>query len=192
MKIFYIEDENGKYYSSDGKRRFTKMTGLEAREYLIAERKAGRNRKFLLTETEERDIDELFDEIYVEIPTGSVSRFRKAERRKQYVKDCKAASGIEILSYNAMIQDDEELTIEDTVSDSLKSIEEDALHEIELEILRRALKTLTDDELRIIHALFLSKKKLTEETLAKKMGVSQQAISKRKTSILKKLKKYFD
>ena len=192
MKIFYIEDPNGEYYSTDGKRRFTKMNGLEAREYLRSERKAGRNRKFLLTETEERDVDEFFDEIYVEIPTGSVSRFRKAERRKQYVRDCKEASGIETLSYNAPIQDNEELTIEDVVADSLKSVEDDALHEIELEIMRRSLKTLTDDELRIIHALFLSKKKLTEETLAKEMGVSQQAINKRKSSVLKKLKDFFD
>lgn len=192
MKIFYIEDENGDYYSTDGNRRFTKMTGDEARIFLKKERKAGRNRKFLLTETEERDVDELYDEIYVEIPMDSVSIFRKPERRKQYVKDCEENSEIETISYNAPLRDQEDLAIEDVVSDSLKSVEDDALHEIELEIMRRALKALTDEELRIIHALFLSKKKLTEEKLAKEMGVSHQAISKRKARILKKLKNFFD
>ena len=192
MKIFFIEDENGDYYSTDGNRRFTKMTGDEARIFLKKERKAGRNRKFLLTETEERDVDELYDEIYVEIPMDSVSIFRKPERRKQYVKDCEDNSEIETISYNAPLRDQEDLAIEDVVSDSLKSVEDDALHEIELEIMRRALKALTDEELRIIHALFLSKKKLTEEKLAKEMGVSHQAISKRKARILKKLKNFFD
>lgn len=192
MKIFFIEDENGEYYSTDGKRRFTKMTGDEARIFLKKERKAGKNRKFLLTETEERDVDELYDEIYVEIPMDSVSIFRKPERRKQYVKDCEENSEIETISYNAPLRDQEDLTIEDVVSDSLKNVEDDALHEIELEIMRRALKSLTDEELKIIHALFLSKKKLTEEKIAQEMGVSHQAISKRKARILKKLKNFFD
>ena len=192
MKIFFIEDENGDYYSTDSNRRFTKMTGDEARIFLKKERKAGRNRKFLLTETEERDVDELYDEIYVEIPMGSVSIFRKPERRKQYVKDCEENSKIETISYNAPLRDQEDLTIEDVVSDSLKNVEDDALHEIELEIMRRALKSLTDEELKIIHAIFLSRKKLTEEKLAQEMGVSHQAISKRKARILKKLKNYFD
>lgn len=192
MKIFFIEDENGDYYSTDGKRRFTKMTGNEARIFLKKERKAGRNRKFLLTETEERDVNELFDEIYVEIPMDSVSIFRKPERRKQYVKDCEEESEIETISYNAPLRDQEDLTIEDVVSDSLKRVEDDALHEIELEIMRRALKTLTDEELRIIHSLYLSKKKLTEDKLAKEMGVSHQAISKRKERIFKKLQNFFD
>ena len=192
MKIFFIEDEKGEYLSTDGKRRFTKMTGDEARVFLKKERKAGRNRKFLLTETEERDVDEIYDEIYVEIPMDSISIFRKPERRKQYVKDCQEDSEIETISYNAPLKDQEDLTIEDVVSDSLKSVEDDALHEIELEIMRRALKALTDEELRIIHALFLSKRKLTEEKLAKEMGVSHQAISKRKARILKKLQNFFN
>ena len=192
MKIFYIEDPNGEYYSSDGKRRFTKMNGLEAREYLRSERKAGRNRKFLLTETEERDVDELFDEIYIEIPTGSVSRFRKAERRKQYVRDCKEASGFETLSYNAPIRDNEELTIEDVVADSLKSVEDDALHEIELEIMRRALKTLTDEELRIIYTLYLSKKPISETRLSKELNIPRTTLQARKYQIFEKIKKYLN
>ena len=122
----------------------------------------------------------------------SVSIFRKSERRKQYVKECEKDSEIETISYNTPLRDQEDLTIEDVVSDSLKSVEDDALHEIELEIMRRALKSLSDEELKIIHALFLSKKKLTEEKLAKEMGVSHQAISKRKARILKKLKNFFD
>lgn len=119
MKVFFIEYENGDYYSTDGNRRFTKMTGDEARIFLKKERKAGRNRKFLLTETEERDVDELYDEIYVEIPMGSVSIFRKPERRKQYVKDCEENSKIETISYNAPLRDQEDLTIEDVVSDCI-------------------------------------------------------------------------
>lgn len=63
------------------------------------------------------------------------------------------------------------------------------LHEIELEMLRRALKTLSDDELVIIHDLYLADETLTERALGGKLGLSQKAINLRKQSILKKLKK---
>ena len=190
MKIFFIEDENGEYYSTDGKRRFTKMTGDEARVFLKQERKAGRNRKFLRTETQERDADELFDEVYVEIPTELISLFRKPERREQYVTDCKEKSEIDTISYSAPLREQEDLTIEDVVADSLKSVEDDALHEIELEIMRRALKTLTDAELKIIHALYLTKKPISETRLSKELNIPRTTLQSRKYQIFEKIKKY--
>ena len=45
MKIVYIEDENGEVFSEDKKRRFTRLVGTEAYEYLKSAE--GKNKVFL-------------------------------------------------------------------------------------------------------------------------------------------------
>ena len=49
---------------------------------------------------------------------------------------------------------------------------------------------LTKEERDLIYALFFDEK--TESEVAKSLGVSQQAIHKRKNRILKKLKNFFE
>ena len=188
MKIFYIEDESGDCFSTDKTRRFRRIAGKEAVKYLRDERKRGIYRRFLRTETEEIDGDLHYDEVYVEIPHDRVGVFRAAERRKQYVSQCKEKAGIETVSLSAPLSDQEELTVEDTLSDSMRSVEDDALHEIELEILRRALKTLSDDELQLIHELYLSQDPVSLRELSRRLGVSLTTLEYRKQQILKKLK----
>ena len=51
MKIVYIEDENGEVFSEDKKRRFTRLVGTEAYEYLKSAE--GKNKVFFKTDTEE-------------------------------------------------------------------------------------------------------------------------------------------
>ena len=192
MKVYFIEDENGEYYSTDKTRRFKRLAGKEAFEFLREERKQGIQRRFFQTESEEIDGASPFDEVNIEVSKGSISIARVDERRKQYNSDCEKKSGIETISLSAPFKEHEELTIEDIVPDALTNVEDEAIHEIELEMLRRALKTLSVDELRIIHSLYLSGSKATEEALAKEMKLTQQAINKRKECILKKTKKNFN
>ena len=59
------------------------------------------------------------------------------------------------------------------------------------EILKKALQTLTKEEYRIIHCLYLSKSPISEKEIAKHLGMTQQAVSKRKRAIFEKLKKFF-
>ena len=47
MKIVYIEDENGEVFSEDKKRRFTRLVGTEAYEYLKSAE--GKNKVFFKT-----------------------------------------------------------------------------------------------------------------------------------------------
>ena len=60
-----------------------------------------------------------------------------------------------------------------------------------LEKLRKALRTLSKEEMLLINALFLSDEPVTEKELAEVFGISQQAIHKRKKAVLLKLKNFF-
>lgn len=70
--------------------------------------------------------------------------------------------------------------------DERESVEELVLCKIRHEQLRKALDILTEKERALILALFFEEK--TEREVAEAMGISHQAIHKRKNKILKKLK----
>lgn len=71
-----------------------------------------------------------------------------------------------------------------------KSPEEQLLHALLLEQLEKALHNLSTDELALLYALFYEEK--TESQVGKRLNVSQAAVSKRKTKVLKKLRKFFE
>lgn len=186
MSIFYIEDKNGTYLSEDRQRKFIRLQGKEAYEYLKSA--DGKGKRFLQTETEETG----GEKVYVEIPKEYISIYRKEERHDQYTANCEKNSQIKTLSLYQPLTDNEDLFLEDIIADSLKSIEDEALHEIELEILRRALKTLSDDELKIIHALYLSDNPIAESRLSKELHIPRTTLIYRKKQIFEKLKKFFE
>ena len=59
---------------------------------------------------------------------------------------------------------------------------------MEKKALRAALSQLDHESYRLVHYLFFSKEQKTERELAADLGVSQNAIHKRKKKILKTLK----
>ena len=75
-------------------------------------------------------------------------------------------------------------------SDEKESVESVVLHKLEVDRLHTALLRLNKDEQDLIYDLFFAGK--TESEVAKTLGVSQQAIHKRKNRILKKLKNFFE
>ena len=75
-------------------------------------------------------------------------------------------------------------------SDEQESVESVVLHKLEVDRLHTALLQLPKEERALIYALFFDGK--TESEVAKHLGVSRQAIQKRKNRILKKLKKFFE
>ena len=60
IKIYYIEDKNGKYVSEDGTRRFTKLEGREA--YAFLKTPKGKKKRFMrissIEDNEEINIEE--------------------------------------------------------------------------------------------------------------------------------------
>ena len=123
----------------------------------------------------------IIEKVFVEVRPEQVKKMRIGERRKQYVNQCVQKSGIETISLYAPLHDQEDITVEETVALPEKSVEDLALYEIELEILRGALAKLSDAEFNLIYSLFLSKTPVTEAKLAEEYGITQPAINQKKT-----------
>lgn len=75
-------------------------------------------------------------------------------------------------------------------ADDSESVEELALRNITYDALHMAMSQLTEDERRLIVALFFNGK--TERKYAESLGVYRNAVHKRKMRILEKLKKLLE
>lgn len=182
MSIYYIEEKNGDFFSTDGKRRFIKLTGKQAYIYL----KQHSEKRFYKTSTEEEN----GEKVYVEIPNDKLKAVRKTERREQYVSDCENDSEFTVISMFDCIPDGD-MPIEETLKSGDSCLENIVEDNWEIEVLHKAINSLSTEEFEVINMLFLSPKPMTEKELGEILGVSQQMISKRKDSIIKKLKNFF-
>lgn len=184
MKIYYIEDQNGKYASADGSRRFTRLEGKAAYDFLKSP--IGQGRRFMKLV----NIDSDEDEINVEVHSKEMKSFRRYERREQYVADVANTWGYEVLSLDYEETADGEM-LSEVVADEDANVEKDAFMQIDLETLRKALDTLTEDEYALICALYLQDKPMTEREYSMASGIPRKTINDRKIRILKKLKSFF-
>ena len=141
MSIYYFENENGTFFSEDGKRRFIRLSGKEAYDYM-RENKSG-------------------DSYFVQTVTDDT-------------------------------EDGDGTAVVDKYSDDGHTVEDAVIREINLEILRRALKSLTDDELKIVRSLYLDDNPMSERQLSRIMDIPVTTLDYRKKQVLKKLKNFFE
>ena len=78
--------------------------------------------------------------------------------------------------------------MEHIYSETQKLVEEIAEGNLMLEMLMKALETLTDDERSLINELYFNEK--SERNLSKQIDVPQQTINSRKAIIIIKLRKF--
>lgn len=184
MSIYFIEDKNGNYFSADGKRRFIRLKGKAAYEYLKSPK--GRGKRFYKLSAEE----EMEDEVFVEIPSSKTKRIRKGERRTQYVADCQRESGRHEISLYALEANEhgERCTGEELIEDVDIDVEGAAIHKIELEKLYQAVQSLSKEEQELVARLY-SKEPVTITDLSKEWNVHYSTISRRHNAILRKLKR---
>ena len=185
LKIFYIEDDNGQFFSTDRTRRFIRLTAKAARQYL----KSHGNRHFYKTTTEEDGGTEVF----VEVPADKVKSTRREQRRGQYIAERNTKANVPIVSFYELESEDDcdsgEEVVYDRCEETVSEIVEGSL---ELEQLHQAIKELTREEFDLLQLLYCSSKPMSERKVADLIGVSHQMIHKRKKSIIKKLKKFFE
>lgn len=188
MAIYYIENENGSYLSSDGSKCFMKLSGRQAYEYLKSTE--GQMKRFIRTSSHEDGREEEF----VEVPSTFIQQHRKQERHEQYVSDCMENSGLVTISLYAMEADEssEVASGEELIADPVSAVEEQVLYEMELETLHRAIQTLSAAEQQLIRDLYLSDPPLTVREVGEKYGVHYVTISKRRKDVLKKLRDFFE
>lgn len=182
MSTYYIEDQNGDFFSVDKKRRFIKLSGTEAYKYLSIHKD---KRFYSLPSDKETD-----DPIYIEIPKSKIKSFRKEERHTQYLSECKRKSGFSDISFYSFEENESggQSTGEEVVADDDVDVEKIVIHRIELEELKKALNYLSKEEQEIITHLY-SNEPITIRELSKKMNVHYSTISRKHNAILRKLKK---
>ena len=184
-KTFYIEDPNGTILSADGQRKFRKMDGKAGYEFVHTAE--GKGRRFLeLVDPEDKD-----NIVKIEVPKHGVKGFRKDERHEQYVADTARNNNYLILSLSSIKNEDSEETLDAFIADENVDVEREVLHQCDLETLRKALKTLSEDELALITAMYLSEEPMTLQKYAEVVGVHFTTINYRRKNIFKKIKTFF-
>ena len=180
-KKFYVLDEQGTIKSADGMKRYTLLQGRKLYEFLNSPQ--GKKRKFAVEE------DENGDEIGVEIPKRLIPEFKKEENRKEYLKRWQEKSEITIVSYDAIDVNGEEVSGDEIIADETLLSAEELIIEKEIhQRLKDAIRALPKDEFYIIKGLFFDNPRKTETILGKELGMTHQAIHKKKEKILEKIK----
>lgn len=183
-KEFYIEDENGRYLSEDGKKRWTKLTGRELYEFLQTER--GKNAFFY------EYVNEQGVRVGFEVTDKKIELNCKAsKRRTQYVNDINARYNYIVVSYDYIATEDGESSGDEVIADEYSAFIEEVARKADVFNLHQALESLSDEEYELINALYLREERMTVRAYAKTKGVSHTAIIKRRNEIFEKIRNYF-
>ena len=90
-----------------------------------------------------------------------------------------------------MVDEDEELSLHEVVADERVNVADEVSNQLDLEILREALKTLPPEEMQIINAYYFQDGgENSERKLASAMSIARSTLYDRRTKILKKLKNF--
>lgn len=119
----------------------------------------------------------------MEVAEDEYKIFYKNVRRQKYLKELSAANGD--FSYDMLTTD--EFNGQDILVDEKQDVEEIVEKNMLLDKLNTGLSLLSVEEKELIRMIFFEE--LTEREIAKKQGVSQVAVHKKKQRILNKLKK---
>ena len=120
----------------------------------------------------------------MEVPENVYSAFYKEQRRQKYIDERSIENGD--VSYDAYPAD--ELDKTDMFMDERADVEDTVVDRLLLEQLRSALSLLSEEEQHLLNDLFYEG--ISEREIAKKYGISQVAVHKRKHRIFVKLKKF--
>lgn len=189
MKIFFIEDEDGKYCSENGKRRFIRLEGKAAYNYLSEHK----GLHFYRTVSAEKNGDKIF----VEIPKKRNKEYERELNREKYLLRVKKRCEIKEIIFSSPVTRDGKMTVEDLLDDEdrNRALEDEVIDCLDradkIEKLHRALCSLSASEYRIIDSLFLADSRMTERELAQSLGVSQPRVNRMKREIFLKIQKFF-
>lgn len=185
MKKIYLrwKDENCNGINPE----WIEMTGKQFLEF--KRRPENKHRKFIECIDEYQDtatvVIEATQESYKKWHCEDVSRRRKiAEAIK---------TGYITMSMDEEIHgtDVDEMTLHDVVANETVDVEGEAIKYCEIRRLNEVLAKLSADELELIKEMYLSDTPLSERAYAERLGISSVAVHKRKTTVLKKIRKYF-
>ena len=148
------------------------MTGREFYQFISSPE--GRRRYFII-----------WDDLVIEAPRDQYNDWLSEEEHYGYLRQYE--NGWNTISlYSDLAQDGKDG--EGMVPDPAVDVEHSAIANIRRDALIAALRHLDHQSFYLIYSLYLARHTKTESKLAKEVGISQQAIHKRKEKILGELK----
>ena len=178
--IYYIFDENGKIFSEDRTRRFTALEGMRLHNYMKTEE--SRKAYFLKTE------DEMGNIVAVQMPKEMAMEYEEARKHSAYLRSFEDA--IQIVSLDSSTGEDDSDTLESFIADESEDVFARVCRSMEVEMLRRALKTLNSKELLVITTMFLGTHELSEREVSSITGLPQKTVNNRKKAAFKKISNF--
>lgn len=124
----------------------------------------------------------IIDGKYYEVSKETYQKYKKEHDHSRMLQ--KYENEVHVFSLDAMAAED--ISGHDVIADTSVNVEEDAIHNVMLEKLKEARRGLPADEQLLLTLLYDEGQTMGE--IGKTLGVSQQAISKRHNTIIKKLK----
>ena len=177
--IYYVIDPKGNIYSEDKKTRFTALQGQALHEYMTTHRGI----TFLKTATEN-------DTYAVEVPKHMAKEIEAERLHQLYLRGFEEE--IQVISMDASTGEDDTDTLESFIADESEDVFASVCRKMEIETLRRALKTLKAKELLVINTMYLGKYVLSEREVSCIIGIPDRTIHDIKTRALEKLKNFFE
>ena len=125
----------------------------------------------------------IIDGKYYEVSKETYQKYKKEHDHSKMLQEYE--NEVHIFSLDAMAA--ENITGHDIIADTSVNVEDEAIHNIMLSNLRKARETLSSDEQLLLTLLYDEGQTMGE--IGKALGVSQQAVSKKHSKIITKLKK---
>lgn len=183
MSIYFVQSQYGQYRSENKSRSFDRLEGAKAHKYL----RVHKGLSFITTLTDDPDGEAVF----IEVPDKFRKEVISEKNHRHYVISAIKGSNIEAVSFQQLFSEKEELTYEDIIASPYANVEDIVIRKIDRETLRLALSTLSDYEMMIVDALFLSDSPISERELSRRLGIPQKTLNNRKKRILNKLRSFF-
>lgn len=133
--------------------------------------------------------------ILIEVSKDVYKNFYKRQRKDRYISvDLKTGTSRKKKNGKEVYLPSREVSLEWCMEQGISfqddmDVEEQVIKAILEETLRRALQSLTDEELSLIHGIYYERQSVS--AMARRKGVSREEIRKRRDRILSKLRKWF-
>ena len=157
------------------------LTGEEFYEFI--QKEENKDRHFIKLPSTDKETDE----IIIESTEKQYKDWRKEYDRSLYTQE--RNKNVEVVSVNMFCDKDNADLYEKMKTDD-ESIEDVVEKSILIGKLREALKTLTEEERKIIEYYYFTEG-ATERSVAAQLGIHYMTLHSKKTKILEKLKNFF-
>lgn len=128
--------------------------------------------------------------IVAECGEEMAKEMRAEKDAHDYLVDIEKKAGYTIFSYNQQESSEDELTGEEILEDSTVNVENEAVMNSLITLMKDGLKTLSDSEFHLIVKLYLIDNPISAKQYSKKYNIPETTVHCRKQNILKKLRKF--